>query len=235
MSATIVIEPRFRGPPDSGNGGYVCGRIAVALGTPVRVRLLAPPPLETPLVLREEAASGAAVLSCGDRMVAEARPADVTIIPPAPPAYAEAVDAARRCTGLLHHPLPTCFVCGPQRAPGDGLRIFAGAVTGRPMVAAPWTPDASLTDNGAFVRPEFLWSALDCPGFFAAPLGGALALLGELAVRIERPLGAGEPCVVIGWPVASEGRKHRTGTAIFGPEGELVARAEAIWVALKQS
>lgn len=235
MSATIVIERRFRGPPDSGNGGYVCGRIAVALGTPVQVRLLAPPPLDAPLTLRDESAGGKVVLCSGERPVAEARPAELTLIPPAPPSHAEAVDAARRCTGLVHHPLPTCFVCGPQRAPGDGLRIFAGAVSGRPMVAAPWTPDASLTDDAGRVRPEFLWSALDCPGFFAAPLGGALALLGELAARIERPLRAGEPCVVTGWPVSSEGRKHRTGTAVFGPEGELVARAEATWVALKQA
>lgn len=235
MSHTIVIEPRFRGPPDSGNGGYVCGRIAVAVGAPVQVRLLAPPPLDTPLELREASSGGKTVLFCGDRAVAEARPAEVALVPPAPPTYAEAVDAARRCTGLVHHPLPTCFVCGPQRAPGDGLRIFAGAVAGRPMVAAPWTPDASLADASGLVRPEFLWSALDCPGFFAAPLGGALALLGELAARVERPLEAGERCVVIGWPVASEGRKHRTGTAVFGPEGELVARAEATWVALKQA
>ncbi|MCU0975067.1 MAG: hotdog fold thioesterase [Steroidobacteraceae bacterium] len=235
MSAAIVIEPRFRGPPESGNGGYVCGRIAVELGLPVAVRLLAPPPLATTLILREDPQRNRWQLLDGERAVAEARPAEVTPVPPVPPSYAEAVDASRRCTGLVHHPLPTCFVCGPQRAPGDGLRIFAGEVTGRAMVAAPWTPDESLADGAGRVRPEFLWSALDCPGFFAAPLGGALALLGELAVRIERPLPAGGPCVVVGWPVASEGRKHRTGTAVFGPGGELVACAEATWVALKQA
>jgi hypothetical protein len=235
MSGTIVIEPRFRGPPDSGNGGYVCGRVALELGTPVAVRLLAPPPLATPLELREYAAGGRAVLLAGDCPVAETRPAEVTVTPPAPPSLAEAADAAGRCTGLVHHPLPTCFVCGLQRAPGDGLRIFAGAVAGRPIVAAPWTPDASLADRRGLVKPEFLWAALDCPGFFAAPLGGALALLGELAVKIERQLPAGQPCVVIGWPLESAGRRHRTGTALFTADGALVARGEATWVALRQA
>lgn len=233
MSAAIVIDPRFRGPPESGNGGYVCGRVAVALDVPVAVRLLTPPPLSLPLELRPAAAGGRMVLLHGERPVAEARPAEVTVAPPAPPSHEEAVEAARRCTGLVHHPLPTCFVCGPQRAPGDGLRIFAGEVTGRPIVAAPWTPDASLADAAGRVRPEFLWAALDCPGFFAAPLDGALALLGELAARIERPLDAGEPCVVVGWPIESAGRRHRTGTAVFAQDGELVARAEATWVALR--
>jgi hypothetical protein len=233
VSAPLVIEPRFRGPPDSGNGGYVCGLVAAAAGRPVAVRLLAPPPLSTPLELREEPATGKLLLLHGERPVAEARPFEVTVQPPSPPSFAAAELAAQGCTGLVHHLLPGCFVCGPQRAPGDGLRIFAGAVDGTALVAAPWTPDASLADAQGYVRPEFIWAALDCPGFFAAPLGGALALLGELAARIERPLAAGEACVVIGWPIESAGRKHRTGTALFGPGGELIARAEATWIALK--
>lgn len=235
MSAPIVIEPRFRGPPESANGGYACGRIAVELGLPVAVRLLAPPPLATTLALREDGQRNRWLLLDGERPVAEARPAGVAIDVPAPPSHEAAVEAARRCPGLVHHPLPTCFVCGPQRAPGDGLRIFAGPVEGRPLVAAPWVPDDSLADGRGRVRPEFVWAALDCPGFFAAPLGGSLALLGELAARIEGPVLPGERCVVIGWPVASEGRKHRTGTAVFAADGRLVARAEATWVVLRQA
>ena len=39
-----------------------------------------------------------------------------------------AIPAAELLTPVKphEHPLPTCFVCGPARAKGDGLRIFAG-------------------------------------------------------------------------------------------------------------
>ena len=45
------ISERFRGPPRSGNGGYVCGRMARHLQGTVSVRLKAPPPLNTELRL----------------------------------------------------------------------------------------------------------------------------------------------------------------------------------------
>jgi hypothetical protein len=28
MTGSVTVEPRFCGPPDSGNGGYVCGLVA---------------------------------------------------------------------------------------------------------------------------------------------------------------------------------------------------------------
>ena len=51
MSGTneVLIEPRFRGPPESGNGGYVCGIVGAAAGEPVSVRLRRPPPLDLPV------------------------------------------------------------------------------------------------------------------------------------------------------------------------------------------
>jgi hypothetical protein len=38
MTDTFVIARRFCGPPDSGNGGYACGRIAEHLDGPARSR-----------------------------------------------------------------------------------------------------------------------------------------------------------------------------------------------------
>ena len=35
MRSKIVVAEQFRGPPNSGNGGYVCGLMASALGGPV--------------------------------------------------------------------------------------------------------------------------------------------------------------------------------------------------------
>src|ERR1700721_3141208 len=44
----LTIPSRFCGPPGSGNGGYVCGRIAAYLDGQVTVTLRRPPPLATP-------------------------------------------------------------------------------------------------------------------------------------------------------------------------------------------
>ena len=49
MQSTIptIIRKRFCGPPNSGNGGYVCGLLANAMAEPCQVTLHAPPPLDT--------------------------------------------------------------------------------------------------------------------------------------------------------------------------------------------
>src|SRR5690242_7380491 len=43
---SVVIDKRFCGPPNSGNGGYVCGLLAAHLDADAEVTLLAPPPLD---------------------------------------------------------------------------------------------------------------------------------------------------------------------------------------------
>jgi hypothetical protein len=35
---------------------------------------------------------------------------------------------------------------------------------------------------------------------------------------------------VIGWHIASKGRKHEAGTALFDEDGELCGRARATWI-----
>jgi hypothetical protein len=35
---------------------------------------------------------------------------------------------------------------------------------------------------------------------------------------------------VVAWPIASSGRKHEAGTAIFDGEGELCGKAHALWI-----
>ena len=115
-------------------------------------------------------------------------------------------------------------MCGPERSPGDGLRIFAGRVAGRDVFASSWVPDASL------LRPEFLWAALDCPGGFAAGYPETKLLLGRLAARIERMPKEGERCVSMGWQLGAEGRKRYAGTALVSG-GEILARARATWIA----
>jgi hypothetical protein len=90
------------------------------------------------------------------------------------------------------------------------MRIFPGEVgDAAGQVAAAWVLDESLTNGDGVVRPEFVWAALDCPGYFAAEDKAGLALLGRMAATIKRPVHAGERLIVTGWPIESEGRKHR--------------------------
>jgi len=66
----IIIKSRFNGPPDSGNGGYVCGVVASALEGPSIVTLRKPPPLERELIL-ETLDERHAVLRDGETVVGE--------------------------------------------------------------------------------------------------------------------------------------------------------------------
>jgi len=253
VRGTFAIARRFCGPTDSANGGYTCGTIASYADGPVTVRLLRPVPLATPLVV-EDRPDGLLDVLHGETLVAQARPGDIgDLVPPPPPAYAEAVAASGRYFGFTRHPAPECFVCGPRRG-ADALRIFAGplntrgaAVTGSTVTtgstaategtapapgiaAAPWTPDASLDAGDGAVAAPFVWAALDCPGFAAAAPDMRPMLLGELTARIERRPRMDEACIVVGWAVGTSGRKHEAGTALYGADGRLCAAARAIWI-----
>jgi hypothetical protein len=219
---TLVLPARYNGPAGSANGGYTCGVVAALVGEPAEVTLRLPPPLERPL--RVEREDGRVEVYDGDALVAEGVPAQVDVEPPAPVPLDEAERAAARYDGFREHAFPTCFVCGPERAEGDGLRVFAGTVEGRDAVAAPWTPAES--------RRELVWAALDCPGAFAVGYAGGRGelVLGRLAARIDRVPHAGEPCVVVGWPLGEDGRKLYAGTALFTAGGELLAVARATWI-----
>lgn len=232
-AASLIIASRFCGPSQSGNGGYVCGSVAAHLPGTVAVRLKAPPPLATELEI--QVSDSEARLMHGSSVIAEARTDELDLTPPAVPAFEEAQEATKSYAGFGRHPFPRCFVCGPERAKRDGLRIFAGPM--RSLVAAPWIPDSSLADRSGRVRPEFLWAALDCPGAWAGgpfPEGKAL-VLGELCARITGSVMPEEKCVVIGWPIESNGRKRYAGTAVFSGSGHPVAVARATWIEVPAS
>ena len=233
----ISIDSRFRGPNRSGNGGYVCGRIASLIDGPASVRLRMPPPLDTPLQLETDELTHGARLSHGSNVIGEAVPGGPALQAPAPIGLAAAQAAAERFLGFETHSLPNCFVCGPNRAAGDGLRIFTGPVEGAPdgTVAAPWTVDASLAEGGA-VNEAFIWAALDCPGAFAMlPIeSGHTIVLGELSVRIERPVSVGRSYIVQAWPISRDGRKHVAGSAIHDTDGALIGVARATWIAVSE-
>jgi hypothetical protein len=226
---TVVIERRFHGPPDSGQGGYACGLLARTIAGAAEVSLRSPPPLERPLQVTR-GADGRVELRDGETVVAEGRPATLAIDVPAPAGLAEAEAAVPGYAGFAHHWFPTCFGCGPQRAEGDGLRLFPGPVAGRDVVACPWGPDRTLADPSGVVAPEHVWAALDCPTAFACRFEGAGIVLARLKARIDGPVRAQEPHVITAWPIAREGRKHLAACAISTPGGEVLAVSEALWI-----
>lgn len=231
-AVTLTIAPRYCGPPGSANGGYFAGLVATLANGLVKVRLRRPPPLSAAMPA-ERFGDGRIVVRHGRETVAEALPATLELTVPPPVSRLEALEASRRYQGWQQHVFPRCFVCGPQRIRGDGLRIFPGDVAGRAnpaVVASPWIPDASLALGDGRVAPQFMWAALDCPGYFAVAPDGRVMLLAELTARVERRLRTDEPAVAVGWRIGGEGRMQEAGTALFGEDGELCARARAVWV-----
>ena len=238
----LVIDPRFNGPPDSANGGYTCGLLAREIDGPAVVTLRKPPPLERDL--RVERDGERAVLLDGDELVAEAAPTDPAPAgdPPSPPSIEEArgAEAGAFFRDEAHHPFPTCFVCGPKRDEGDGLRIFAGPIR-QGVFASTWTPPSSVLDGDGAVPPEIVWAALDCPtsapGMNKPDAEGNLLpiVLARLAVELRASVEPDVEHVITSWAIAREGRKREAGAALFTAVGELLASARALWIELRPS
>lgn len=238
----IIIDKRFCGPPNSGNGGYVCGRLARHIPGAAEVTLRAPPPLDKPLdaIATDD---GTWELRDGGNIVATGRATSVELARMEKAGFEEARAAELLTPVKPHeHPLPTCFVCGPARAKGDGLRIFTGPLgrhSQNAVLAASWTPDPNLAAEDGLVAPEFLWSALDCPyacnynqqsgSYDQAPI-----LLGKMSARIEARPRPGERCVITAWPTGRDGRKRVAEAAAHDEAGTLLAVARATWIVVER-
>ena len=237
---SITIDKRFCGPPNSGNGGYVCGLLANHIGASVEVTLRAPPPLGRRLEI-VAGADGALDLREGETILATGRAARTEISEIPSVSHSEAEDAVRRTPfDENSHKFPNCFVCGPARAPGDGLRIFAGPVAVRADLktqafAAPWVPSTNLAEYDGRVAAEFVWAALDCPTGYASAHGLALSgaetiLLGRMSARINMRPEPGDRCVVVALPTGRDGRKLFASSALLRADGGVLAVARATWL-----
>lgn len=232
MSA-FLVRAQFRGPPGTGNGGYVAGRAALLLGDgPAEATLRRPVPLDVPLTA-SVAEGRASITDAEGTLILEARPAEPDLTPPEPPTRAQAEAATRWFLGSGYsHSQGQCFCCGDNQPEGYGLRVLSGRVEGRDgMAAALWRPDAAFAVDGR-IAPEHLWAALDCPGQFAFTVNDAphRSLLARMTARLVGHVEPGEPCIVYGWQIGREGRKLHAGTAIIGADGGLRGIARALWV-----
>jgi len=232
---TLVLDPRFNGPPSSANGGYACGAIGELVDGPAEVTLLAPPPLGRPLGIQFPADGGVMVNGPHGVTIARARAIDeVDVEPPVLPSLADAREASRRHPGHGRDSLfADCYVCGSRRH--DGLGIHFGPLRGHADVtAAVFLPDATVPNRAGVVAPDIVWAALDCPSY-TPPLWDweRPSLLARLAVERLDSVLVGEPVIAVGWHLASEGRKHHTASALLSPDGDVLARARALWITLR--
>ncbi len=229
----LLVPERYCGPRGSGNGGWTAGAMAaLALDGPagaVEVTLRLPPPLE--LAMPVEPASDRLVARLEDRVVAEARVVadELVAVDPVEPEVARAAETTY--AGLRSHPFPTCFSCGVDREPGDGLRIFPGFV-GATRVAATWTPADSVADPE---RPEtttvpVAWAALDCVSAWAADIADRPMVLGRITASVDARPHVGDRHVVVGEVRGIQGRKTLTAATVYDPDGRVVGRAEHLWI-----
>ena len=231
----VVVSARFCGFTGIAHGGYLGGVVAGDVGAPaVNVELRRPVRTEVPLTLEQTA--GRVELRDGEVLVAEGTAAELNVEVPEPVTLHEAEAASRRNPGLDHHLYPGCFGCGPAH-PG-GLRIFAGPVPGRRLVAAPWVPGSSEADEAGTVPLEIVWAALDCPQLWAlilhAPsMASEKVVTAAISVNVAGPVVAGEPYVVMAWPEARNGRTWFAGAVLMGQAGKVLATSRLTAVSAK--
>lgn len=232
----ITIGRQFCGPPNSGNGGYVCGVLAKGLEGPVTAVLRAPPPLDVELGLKRRD-GGTVLLNADGAPIGQGGPATQEL--PQPPLVPSLEEARAAMAGYIGHNQrvhPICFTCGNEREDGDGLRVFPGQLAGAEagVVACTWTPHAAFGEADGTVASEVVWAALDCPGFFSwvEKEGRHGALLGTMTGEIVTAPKVGEEYVVLAWPIAREGRKETAGVALFDAEGRLLARGYQVWIVM---
>jgi hypothetical protein len=226
---TLTVPARYNGPATSGNGGWTAGALSVHVagsspGSPVTVRLVSPPPLDTPMDVVPEA--DGVLLRHGSRDVAMAAPgAAVATVRPLGDRQSvpldEAVLASAGYRGFDRHPFPGCFSCGPERAEGDGLRIFPGRLDDN-RVAAPW--------HAHDVDVPTVWAALDCVGGWTSDMDRRPMVLGQMTAEVLRLPQAGARYVVVGTAIGVEGRKTRTRSELYDVEGDLLAHADHVWI-----
>ena len=260
----LTIAPRFCGPAASGNGGWTAGSVAALVPgrehedrcrswPTIEATLRRPPPLDVAMRVEHLAAGDTAdtggsggpltVLALGDDRVVEVRTVEEEIVPVEQVPLAEARAAMATYPGLRQHPFPSCFVCGPERAEGDGLRIFPGPVTpvadGSTRVASVWTPHPSTgedyheyVDDVPRASLPVTWAALDCSGGWAADLEERMMVLGRMSAEIDALPAIGEEHVIVGQLLGVEGRKSLTATTMYDADGRIVGRARHTWIAV---
>jgi hypothetical protein len=191
MSDTLTIAARFRGPPSSGNGGYVGGRLAQRVDGAVEVTFCRPVPLERSLAIETDRV-GLRLLD-GAATIAEARTAPLARDLPAPPA-AEAIMA-----------LPQVGVSVPATtAPAFGAAACAIRPDGRCWRRCGHRLLAALTAGTACRRRCCARRSIAPAGLAVLADKAASALTGRMHAEVDDDVAPGEPYRVVVRPLGGE-------------------------------
>jgi len=231
VTASLVIDRRFCGPPGIANGGYVAGLLAEQLpGSPVEVTLRGPTPLGARLRVKWGAEAIDLCLADTGRTAEARRAARFDCQPPVISWDAVLATEALPYAGADGFEL--CFACGPDVPSKHSLGVFPRPLAAGGAVACLWRPPAWAGDGQEQTRERYVWAALDCSGGFAIDLGKpvGMVLTGRLTTEVVRSPRVGEECAVLGWPVGSDGRKHFVRSAVLSKEGGLLAHTLAVWL-----
>jgi hypothetical protein len=224
----IFIDKRYQGVPGVSLGGYVAGLAARELGPSAAVTLTKVVPPGSTVTL--DRAESQVLVRVDGEVAAAAVASDFETTAPEFVTREKAELASTHYPGFAHHFFPNCFTCGPNRSSGDGLRIFPGAVDGRPVVATLWQPPQSVWQADRTVASEFLWAALDCPAIWGHVVHGGSqagdrAVSGRLELHQHAPVPGDCVSIVVGWPIERQGRKIIAGAAIFSESSELLVES----------
>ncbi|MEX2425108.1 MAG: hypothetical protein WD990_14150 [Acidimicrobiia bacterium] len=223
----ITVPRRFQGIDGIAQGGHVAGLVAGHLDIPVAITFRNPCPLDRPLDLID------GTLLDDATVILEAGPAgDIADAPDFVP-WDDAVRAREWAERQPSIPrVSHCFSCGS--AP-DSLQVHAGRVDGTsiyatPLVHPPWTAAEGTIEH------RFLWAPIDCAAGWRVSLDDQSrpAVTGRLQVAVHANVEAGTRLVVVAdadpeWT----GRKRNARSAIYRDDGQLVASAESLWIALQ--
>lgn len=222
MTDAVSIAGRFRGPANSGQGGYSAGIAASFIDGPAHVRLRRPPPLDRQLSV-ESGPDGVSILDGGD-VVLVARSSMLKATQPPDEAQLSAVFERGHQQAPEWHMAPTCFVCGTP----DSLGMHPTRMDQFPLWATVWTPERRVGEDS--LAPEIVWAVLDCPAGWATsdskrPKRSFFPALAEMTVEIVHPVPMGSPVAVLGWMTTDGERRIDCESAVIDESGTVLARA----------
>ena len=230
------------------HGGYLGGRLASLMpgASAVDVKLRAPTPLETPLVIDRSDEPQLRLLA-GDQVCAESSPSDFKLEGVPLVTYEQAERAGNEALDWVSSRLPAearrrflddlddpdeqdrCFGCLPR---SDGLSILPGRVGSLDVAAAAVRvpPDLIVDD---VVPAEIVWAAVDCPSLWVSHvlsdeeegLLGRPTFTGTLSVRVHRLPRADERIFIQVWRLGRDNRKLFGAGVLVGEEAEILAEA----------